>query len=74
MKELFTLYYHRRILFTDFFSQSLWSLLLLFWQHQNPFLVHKYMLFHSYGMVFKQRPKLSAYGDCGYRYLLRVQT
>ena len=22
MKELFTLYYHRRILFTDFFSQS----------------------------------------------------
>ena len=23
MKELFTLYYHRRILFTDFFSQSL---------------------------------------------------
>ena len=25
-------------------------------------------------MVFKQRPKLSAYGDCGYRYLLRVQT
>lgn len=29
MKELFTLYYHRRILFTDFFSQSLkrvWAL------------------------------------------------
>ena len=24
MKELFTLYYHRRILFTDFFSQSLY--------------------------------------------------
>ena len=26
MKELFTLYYHRRILFTDFFSQSLCSI------------------------------------------------
>ena len=25
MKELFTLYYHRRILFTDFFSQSRWG-------------------------------------------------
>ena len=24
-------------------------------------------------MVFKQRTELSAYGDCGYRYLLRVQ-
>ena len=23
-------------------------------------------------MVFKQRTELSAYGDCGYRYLLRV--
>ena len=55
MKELFTLYYHRRILFTDFFSQSLWSLLLLFWQHQNPFLVHKYMLFHSYDQFTMQK-------------------
>ena len=26
-----------------------------------------------YLMVFKQRTELSAYGDCGYRYLLRVQ-
>ena len=28
MKELFTLYYHRRILFTDFFSQSLQNIYL----------------------------------------------
>ena len=25
-------------------------------------------------MVFIKRTELSAYGDCGYRYLLRVQT
>ena len=30
MKELFTLYYHRRILFTDFFSQSPQNIIFMF--------------------------------------------
>ena len=38
MKELFTLYYHRRILFTDFFSQSLKGRYAVLLYVQSPFI------------------------------------
>ena len=49
MKELFTLYYHRRILFTDFFSQSQESHYVL------PGIFFLYLVYNSVILVFNAK-------------------
>ena len=65
MKELFTLYYHRRILFTDFFSQSLSFLSAMYmciYLHDYIFLLHLgYHIFSSIASSSSFRPLFSLY-------------